>query len=244
MANRILLVTALLGACSHDLGPSQKGEIGPSGGTVSAGQSASVELPPGALGGNTTITVTPSDAAPPTSTLAVGTPYLFGPEGTQFAVPVTVTLEYSPTLLPSGMTATDIVVYTAPADTTDYQSLTTTIVDDTHVSAQTTHFSIFVATVASPQNGSGVDAGAKLDAAVKLDAGSAAACPPNVSGGLQQCVLSATCNGVSYSATCQDTGSGSSSWCLCGPNSTKVYNISGTCTSSTGQPGWGACGYP
>jgi hypothetical protein len=238
MANRILLVTALLGGCSHELGPSQKGEIGPSGGTVAAGQSASVQLPAGALSSTTTITVAPTDAAPPTSTLAVGTPYLFGPEGTQFAVPVTVTLEYSPTLLPSGMTATNIVVYTAPADTTDYQPLTTAIVDDTHVSAPTTHFSIFVAAVTSPQNG-GVDAG------VKLDAGSAAACTPTVSGGTLQCTLSATCNGLSYSAMCSE---GSSAYCWCRPpNSPQqmlVQGTSGTCTGGTGQPGWGACGFP
>jgi hypothetical protein len=257
MVNRILLITTLLGACSHDSGPSENGVVGPSGGTVAAGQSASVALPAGALSSNTTITVTPTEATPPTSTVAVGTPYLFGPEGTQFAVPVTVTLEFSPSLLPTGMSAGDVVVYTAPANTTDYQPLTTSIVDATHVSAQTTHFSIFVGAV-RPHEGSGadagvandagasVDAGVAIDAATSIDAGSVCTLS-GTGGGAQQCVITSTCNAHYYSATCTDLGtSGSYCWCHVDnqPQQYEVTNVPGSCSSANGQPGWGACGFP
>jgi hypothetical protein len=235
MVYRILLITTFV-ACSHDPKPTQQGVIGPTGGTVAAGQSAWVVVPANALTSNTTITLNPTDASPPANTLVVATPYLFGPEGTQFAVPVTVALEFSPNLMPSGMTAANIVVYTAPANTTDYQPLTTTIVDDMHISAQTTHFSIFLGAVASPHQ--------SVDAGVHTDAG-ASMCNVTVSGGAQQCVISSNCNGHYYSATCNDFGMNSS--CNChmdnGPYH-QVSGISGTCSNSTGQPGWGACGFP
>ena len=143
---------------------------------------------------------------------------------------MTVTLAYTPNLMPTGKTAADVVIYTAPANTTDYTPLATTIVDDSHVSAQTSHFSIFVAAVGS--------ASEEPDAGVP-DAPSA--CMPVVQGGGQQCTIAATCNGHMYHATCFNTG------CLCyvdNNGAQQVQTAAGTCTSTNGQPGWGACGFP
>jgi hypothetical protein len=240
MAYRLLFVAPFLVACGNDAPPpSQQGVVGPSGGMVTAGESAAVAIPSGALTSSTTITLTPTEAAPPMSTVSVGTPYVFGPEGTQFAAPVTVTLEFSANLIPSGLTATDIVVYTAPANTTDYQALATTVVDAAHVSAQTTHFSTFLVAVRSPNEGSGADAGIDAPPSMCVLSGTGTS-------GVQQCYITSNCNGHSYSATCTDLGT-VDSYCFCYIDKgqpVQVGNIAGTCSSPAGQPGWGACGFP
>src|SRR5438105_2852305 len=95
----------VLAACSSsNPPPSGGGMIGSDGGDVAAGDSASVDIPAGALGASTSITITPTSAAAPDATDEVGTVYLFGPEGTQFELPVTVTLAFDPSLLPTGDT--------------------------------------------------------------------------------------------------------------------------------------------
>jgi hypothetical protein len=203
--------------------------IGPSGGQVT-GDSASVAIPPGALATSTTITLTPTEAAPPTSTVEVGTPILFGPEGTQFATPVTVTLELS-NLAPTGKTANDVVIYTAPKDSTAYQALSTTVVDASHVSAQTPHFSIFVATVASQQP--------DVDAAVDAPP---SGCTPAFSGGPQACTFTAICNGVHYMAQCTGTG------CTCTIEQGQPTQVSlpggQVCFQDGGSLAFSACGFP
>jgi hypothetical protein len=96
-------------------------------------------------------------------------------------------------LLPPGKTARDIFIYTAPAGTTDYTPLATSVVDATHVAAQTTHFSVSVSFVPSsppilpgppdagtdagqvyvPDSGAPeLDAGAEPDASLPEDSGS------------------------------------------------------------------------
>src|SRR5262249_42666577 len=94
------------------------------------------------------ITVGP-EANPVTITgvVLVGDTYRFGPEGTQFAVPVTVTLAFDPSKLSGGTTASDITIMTAPVGSSSFTPLETTSVDATHVSAQVSHFSDFVAVV-------------------------------------------------------------------------------------------------
>jgi hypothetical protein len=140
---RALCVVVLAG-CSTGPAPVTMA-VGPAGGQVSMGDAASVVIPQGALSANTPVSVSVTSAPAPTDTVAVGTPFLFGPEGTQFAQPVTITLAYDSTLLPLGDSASDVVIYTAPAGSTDYQPLDTAAADATHVKADTTHFSIFVA---------------------------------------------------------------------------------------------------
>jgi hypothetical protein len=117
------------------------------GGTVAVSDGTSVSVPPGSLGQDTPITVAPEpDMVTVSGATPVGMVYRFGPEGTQFATPATVTLTFDPSLLPAGLSPADIVVMTAPVGSSHFEALTTTVVDATHVSATTSHFSDFVAT--------------------------------------------------------------------------------------------------
>jgi hypothetical protein len=123
-------------------------DITSTGGTVSTSNGTSVTIPAGALSVSTPITVgTESNAVSVPGAALVGTVYRFGPEGTQFAKPVTVTLAFDPTKVLSGNTSANIVIVTAPVGSSTFTALATTIVDSTHVSAETTHFSDFVAAV-------------------------------------------------------------------------------------------------
>jgi hypothetical protein len=121
----------------QDGGPSQSGLPAPS-----------VTIPPGAL--TTTVGIFGTrwvNAPAPAGTTLVGPPVVFGPEGTAFQIPVTVTLPFDPSLLPAGATASQIQVFTAPLGTTDYVSLGGTIVGPETIQAQTTHFSVFAPAV-------------------------------------------------------------------------------------------------
>ena len=122
--------------------------IGPAGGTVSTAGGTSLSVPAGALTSSTTITISAAPSAPtPVGAIEVGAAFDFGPEGQQFAVPVSVTLAFSPQALPAGKTAADVVILTAPVGSGSFASLGGTQVDATQVETTTTHFSIFVPAV-------------------------------------------------------------------------------------------------
>jgi hypothetical protein len=246
----VLLVAAGCGST----GPSASMQIGPSGGQVSAGDAAAVSIPAGALTSSINITVSTSSAAAPTDTVAVGSPYLFGPEGTQFATPVAITLAFSSSLLPAGKTTSDVVIYTASAGSTDYQELATTLVDASHVQASTTHFSIFVAAVGlAPDAGMNEGPDAGTDAGVPGDdlanapdlssVADAGPCVPAFSGTVQppNCSFTATCNGHTYKIQCVSAS------CTCIVDNVmgqSVNNAGTTCFGTTGAPAWGFCGFP
>src|SRR5690606_19048238 len=77
--------------------PPQATGIGPGGGTVIGPNGAQVVIPSGALSANTEIRVEESSqgapALPPGLT-SVGPMFAFTPHGTEFAVPVTITVPY------------------------------------------------------------------------------------------------------------------------------------------------------
>jgi hypothetical protein len=132
--------------------------IGPAGGSVAAADGSGVLIPPGAVstnsGSSETITVTMNPNVPaPAGVTRVGPPYTLGPEGATFSVPVTVTLAFDPRLLPADSTMGEVVVLTAPAGSADFTPLATVLVDATHVSARTTHFSVFFPGVPEPVEG-------------------------------------------------------------------------------------------
>jgi hypothetical protein len=102
------------------------------GGTVSLPNGPSVQVPANALAADTLITIRQSTAQPPSGALSAI--YSFGPDGTTFTTPVTVTFP-----VPPGTVAASIY-WTLPGSTTEYASLPTTIVGTT-ASAQVTHFS-------------------------------------------------------------------------------------------------------
>jgi hypothetical protein len=227
--------------------------IGPGGGEVSAG-GALVNIPAGALTSNTMISVSSSSAAAPTDTVAVGTPYVFGPEGTQFGQPVTITLAFSSSLLPSGSSSADIIMYTAPAGSTNYDALPTTLSDASHITAQTTHFSVFLPAVKQHGNPHDMSTGSSGDmsAVVVPDGGSsdggggggdmietpdqatgdAASCTPAfaspANGG---CIVNDSCNGHTYTVACQVNACS----CLVDNVQTSFINASNACAMTAQQ---------
>ncbi len=194
--------------------------VGTAGATVTAQDGTQVTIPPGALAGDVTITIVLNPSAPPlTQGTSLAAPHQFGPEGQQFLKPVSVTLAFPPQNLPAGATEQQVVVYAAPAGSSDYQVLPTTIVDATHVAGQTTHFSNICPGVPHTPSGDGGggDGGAPVDAA-GFDA---AACPAasgieNADGAqacaaqhccaqLTTCISDPACSpiGQCFEATCQ-----------------------------------------
>jgi len=131
---------------SGSAGSAVSKSVGAAGGTVTASDGSGVTVPPGALSGDTNISVTASPDAPaPKLATVIGPAYTFGPEGQTFAKPVTVTLAFDAGKIPSGRQPSDIAIFTAPAGTATYVKLVTRVVDGSHVAADTTHFSTFVA---------------------------------------------------------------------------------------------------
>lgn len=86
-----LILVTFLSNCGKD-DKSDPNQVGANGGTVvTSDAAASITIPPGALGANTTISITPTTSHPTGST---GTVYDFGPSGTQFSSPVTIIFNY------------------------------------------------------------------------------------------------------------------------------------------------------
>lgn len=81
---------------------------------TSTGSSVSLVIPPNALSQSTGLTVIP--AALPTGTvvsaLVGGTVYDFGPTGTTFTAPVTITIQYDPAHIPSGVAQHTLRLFT------------------------------------------------------------------------------------------------------------------------------------
>jgi hypothetical protein len=118
--------------------------IGPSGGLILLADGTGISIPKGALRHTVTITVEENPSAPAVDGVAAtGATYLFGPEGTTFDKPVTLTLAIDPSRVPADATSEDISVFTAPRGSADYVSLPTSLVNSRHVTATTTHFSNF-----------------------------------------------------------------------------------------------------
>jgi hypothetical protein len=146
-----------------------------SGGTLTTSDGVSVVVPANALPTATTLTATEDATGVPSGTfklqpsstetaLAVGPAFDIGPAGTTFASPVTITLPFDPTKLPAGTASSAVTIVTAEEATpTDFTALTTTVVDSTHVSAQTSTFCVFVPVVQMPSGGGGGGCGSNTE---------------------------------------------------------------------------------
>ncbi len=78
--------------------------VTPSGGTVTLANGAvTLTLPPGAVPNDVLFTVQPATGFPTTPPTVPGTELEFGPNGIVFAKPVTMTIKYDPSKIPSGM---------------------------------------------------------------------------------------------------------------------------------------------
>jgi hypothetical protein len=204
-------------------------QIGSAGGVVTAANGTSLTIPSGALGAPTAITVDVSDESVPGG---VGSVYKFGPEGQTFSVPITVTLDFSPDRLPTGKTAADVVVLTAPAGSSDFSSLGGQLIDPTHVQATTTHFSVFGAAVPMPMSS---DAGACLSDGQACGNGGPLCCAGTCINAV--CVPPVTCgNGqTSCNGSCVSTATDSSNCGSCGNHcmSPTPVCVSGVCSPPT-----------
>jgi hypothetical protein len=265
MQARFVLAALLVAACSS-APPTVSMNITASGGSVKTTDGTSVVVPAGAVIDSTAITISGEpNAITVGDVVLVGPAYRFGPEGTQFAVPVTVTLAYDPSKLPAGTSAADVEVMTAPVGSTAFVVLPTTIVDATHVTADTSHFSDFVATAKkkkapmdqgvvimdlgvapSDQGSTPNDEGlASADQSTPADAASSG-CPHNWQPAQCSLTANATTCGGSYSLNCLQT------MCVCSGGAQKVCPKPSPYTNTTTCPPqadvetmWtGCCGYP
>jgi hypothetical protein len=240
------LLVAVQGCSSSDNPPSSTKPsdaanqvIGAKGGTVTTPSgNASVDIPEGALPGDTTISITPVTAPPPAGTDGIGDAYVFGPEGLVFLKPVTVTLAYRTDAL-AGRDANRIVVYSAPVGTQQYAPLSTQPKDASHVAAIAMHFSVHIAAVDAPVDDASVDDGSTTDGGTdagsdcyvkcsnRYSAGDADADgggPPDVG-----CDCVARCAGKKYALACDGNA------CTC--------KTDGVQTATT-TPSGGTCGDP
>ncbi|MEP6904937.1 MAG: hypothetical protein ABI875_02570, partial [Gemmatimonadales bacterium] len=75
------------------------------------GSAVTVTIPPGALTQTKNITVAPAGTTPPNNRLMPGTAFEFGPNGTSFASPVTITIKYDPANLTAGSPESGLQLY-------------------------------------------------------------------------------------------------------------------------------------
>jgi hypothetical protein len=110
------------------------GSVGAGGGSVSLPSGPTIAVPAGALSASTSITITASPASPPTG--AVSGVFQFGPAGTTFGSPVTVSFP-----VPAGTQASDVAVYwTRPGSAAEWETLLATVTGMT-ATTNVTHFS-------------------------------------------------------------------------------------------------------
>jgi len=264
------LACALACACSTKGTTTQK--VGAPGGVVTLADGTAAGIPAGALDTEVAVSIASNPQAPALAgdLSAVGATYLFGPEGTQFKQPVTVTLPFSADRLPAGASTSQIQVYTAPAGSGAYTALETVLVDGTHVAAQTSHFSNFVAAVAKkgvPDGGAGPDLSfspsdlasspADLALAADLAGDGGAVCfvicnsmAATFDGGAAsgtRCQCSTTCAGHSYVLNCGQYQTSNIASCECTTDGTVIGTTTSTCAQGGAalyQPYKTTCGYP
>jgi hypothetical protein len=132
------------------------GLVPTTGGTVeAAGRAVKIVVPAGAMTGPVSITVTPT-TVPAAGILdgvygVLGTAYTFGPAGTTFSAPVTVTVKYDPAKTPVWALPTDLALYHFTGGV--WVKLPNLVVDPVArtVTAQTTSFSPFTVGTKLPQ---------------------------------------------------------------------------------------------
>lgn len=146
---RVLALALVLSACSGGgdaTSPANEtknpNEVGPAGGVVTTqDKRVSLDIPAGAVSKDIVITVNPISNPTNDARVADNSVYELGPDGTQFAQPVTLQLAYDPGDLPPGtdMASLRIATY-ADGEWKDVDNITVDSVKHT-VSGQIHHFS-------------------------------------------------------------------------------------------------------
>ncbi|UCH63379.1 MAG: tandem-95 repeat protein, partial [Fidelibacterota bacterium] len=117
------------------------------GGTVTTDIGVSIEIPSGSLSEAVNIQIGTYEVLPPDAPPLAGMLFYFGPSGTTFDPPATITVPYDPLLLPEGFNPDDLVllIYNE-GDGTWEEGLNSTVdTDALTITGQTTHFSGFAA---------------------------------------------------------------------------------------------------
>lgn len=125
------------------LQPGEAAPIGASGGTIVSSEGmVALEIPAGAVPSTTSFTMTPTADVP--GGAAEWAPAIdFGPDGTQFATPVYLTIRFDGSKLPPGVPLSALQIYLAQRDGwIPVQNSTVNEVENT-VSAPIHHFSVY-----------------------------------------------------------------------------------------------------
>jgi ZU5 domain len=215
------LVCLLVLGCSSGAQINITKSVGAEGGTVSGSDGTSVDIPMGALAMSANITITSVTAQAPAGTVVVGPAYDFGPDGTTFAQPVTITLPFDSAKIPSGSTTANILIYTAARGSTNYQALSTTVSGNT-VQTTASHFTVYLPAVPVADNG-------------PQDLGSAS-CNPSCSTSAGSCDCAALCGSTNVGLHCTQSTTGAPFNCTCTYDGSpgQSFMIS-TCSTSDAQ---------
>jgi hypothetical protein len=218
------LLLAVVG-CGSSL-PTQNREmtsavVGTTGGMVASSDGTlQVAIPAGALAGSVTVTIVPT-ASPGTG--SVGTVYEIGPTGTQFAIPVTLTFDYSATNI-SGTDPSMLRVATYAAGSWEILSGAAVDMQAQMVSGTTMHLSPYGIVSAST-------------GAMCATVSGSVSCSGNVSGG------SSTGSGGVATSGGTNSGSGGASGAAAAGGSTNSGDT--VCTPSSCADATNACAaYP
>jgi hypothetical protein len=92
--------------------------LGPEGGIISAADGRVIlNAPAGAVSAPITITVNPVTSYPEPERIVAGTVFDFGPDGTEFAIPVQLTIQYDVNSIPTGIAENDLRLLNQIGDT-------------------------------------------------------------------------------------------------------------------------------
>jgi len=133
--------TADSGADSSSTAVTETKTVGAAGGTFTTSSGVTIEVPAGAVSGDTAFTVTTTTAtapAPLTGTNTIGDTYEFGPSGVTFAQPVKVTLP-----LPAGAPTSNVVLVRLPSGGSEWLPIGGLEAGATSVTGYTKSFSQF-----------------------------------------------------------------------------------------------------
>jgi len=121
--------------------------IGPDGGTLDDGNGLKITVPPGALTSSVQISAARTTTPGPSGNGALSNLYQFGPDGTVFRQPVTVTLP-----LPAGAPANVTIFWSQSGNPSSYEDVSGAVTGSS-ISAAVTHLSTgFVGTLLSMAN--------------------------------------------------------------------------------------------